>query len=191
MVVEVDLTEADGYAERQDALAMLGHSVRGPATVGADRAYDTRDFVWDLRGLSVTPHIAQNERGWRSAIDGRTTRHPGYSRSQRRRKLVEEVFSWIKNVSACGKLRYLGRARIKLWFELTAAAYDLTRLANIEAAAAYPNRTDAASAAGNAPTIKLSTFRTRPQFHLYTFPKTTRKPCLPEPAIVQQPAGPA
>ena len=136
LVVDVELTQADGYAEREAALAMLERSVQGRATLGADRAYDARDFVWDLRGLGVTPHIAQNERGRRSAIDGRTTRHPGYRRSQRRRKLVEEVFGWIKTVGAGGKLRYLGRARNKLWFELTAAAYNLTRLANIEAAAA-------------------------------------------------------
>ncbi len=82
------------------------------------------------------PHIAQNEQGWRSAIDGRTTRHEGYAQSQRRRKRVEEVFGWIKTVGAGGKLRYLGWARNKLWFELTAAAYNLTRLANLEAAAA-------------------------------------------------------
>ena len=84
----------------------------------------------------MTPHIAQNERGRRSAIDGRTTRHPGYRQSQRRRKRVKEVFGWIKTVGAGGKLRYLGRARNKLWFELTAAAYNLTRLAKLEAAAA-------------------------------------------------------
>ena len=136
LVVDVELTQADGYAEREAALAMLERSVRGRATLGADRAYDTRDFVWDLRSLGVTPHMAQNEQGRRSAIDGRTTRHPGYRRRQRRRKLVEEVFGWIKTVGAGGKLRYLGRARNKLWFELTAAAYNLTRLANIEAAAA-------------------------------------------------------
>ena len=136
LVVDVELTEADGYAEREAALAMLTRSVRGPATLGADRVYDTRDFVWHLRGLGVTPHVAQNERGRRSAIDRRTTRHPGYRQSQRRRKIVEEVFGWIKTVGAGGKLRYLGQARNKLWFELTAAAYNLTRLANIEAAAA-------------------------------------------------------
>ena len=92
--------------------------------------------MWDLRALGVTPHVAQNERGRRSAIDGRTTRHPGYSRSQRRRKIVKEVFGWIKTIGAGSKLRYLGRARNKLWFELTAPAYNLTRLANTEAAAA-------------------------------------------------------
>ncbi len=135
-MVDVELTEADGYAEREAALAMLERSVQGPATLGADRGYDTRDFVWDLRALGVTPHVAQNERGRRSAIDRRTTRHPGYAQSQRRRKIVEEVFGWIKTVGAGGKLRYLGRARNKLWLELTAAAYNLTRLANLEAAAA-------------------------------------------------------
>jgi len=115
---------------------MLERSVRGPATVGADRAYDTRDFVRDLRDLGVTPHVAQHERGRRSAIDRRTTRHPGYLQSQRRRKIVQEVFGWLKTVGARGKLRYLGRARNKLWLELSAAAYNLTRLANLEAAAA-------------------------------------------------------
>ena len=136
LVVNVELTQADGYAERDAALAMLKRSVRGWATPGADRANDARDFVWDLRGLGITPHIAQHERGRRSAIDGRTTRHPGYCRSQRRRKLVEEVFGWIKTVGAGGKLLYLGRARNKLWFELTAAAYNLIRRARLEAAAA-------------------------------------------------------
>ena len=77
---------------------MLERSVRGPATLGADRAYDTRDFVWGLRGLGVTPHVAQNEQGRRSAIDRRTTRNPGYAQSQRRRKIVEEVFGWIKTI---------------------------------------------------------------------------------------------
>ena len=115
---------------------MLECGVCGPATLGADRGYDTRDFVADVRALGVTPHLAQNERGRRSAIDGRTTRLPGYRQSQRRRKRVEEVFGWIKTVGAGGKLRYLGRARNKLWFQLTAAAYNLTRLANIDAAAA-------------------------------------------------------
>ena len=136
LVVDVELTEADGYAERDAAVAMLERSVPGPARGGADRAYDTRDFVWDLRALGLTPHVAQNERGRRRAIDGRTTRHAGYRLSQRRRKLVEEVFGWIKTVGAGGKLRYLGRARNKLWLELTAAAYNLTRLANVEAAPA-------------------------------------------------------
>ena len=136
LVVDVELTEADGRAEREAALAMLERSVCGPATLGADRGYDTRDFVWQARALGVTPHVAQNDRRRRSAIDGRTTRHAGYRQSQRRRKRVEEVFGWIKTIGGGAKLRYLGRARNKLWFELTAAAYNLTRLAQLEAAAA-------------------------------------------------------
>ncbi len=83
----------------------------------------------------MTPHVAQYDRGRRSAIDGRTTRHDGYRQSQRRRKRVEEVFGWIKTIGGGDKLRYLGRVRNKLWLELTAAAYDLTRLAQLEAAA--------------------------------------------------------
>ena len=84
----------------------------------------------------MTPQVAQNERVRRSAFDGRTARHEGYRQSQRRRKRVEEVFSWIKAVGAGSKLRYLGRRRNKLWFELAAAAYNLTRLANLETVAA-------------------------------------------------------
>ena len=136
LVVDVELTEADGRAEREAALEMLERSVCGPATLGADRAYDTRDFVWAARPFGVTPHVAPNDRGRRSAIDGRTTRHEGYRQSQRRGKRFEEVFGWLKRVGGGGKLRYLARARNKLWLELTAAAYNLTRLARLEAAAA-------------------------------------------------------
>ena len=104
----------------------------------------------------MTPHIAQNEQGRRSAIDRRTTRHTGYTRSQRRRKIVEEVFGRIKTVGVGGEIHFLGRARNKLWLKLT-AAYNLTRLANIEAAAAYLNRADADSGLGSsAPDPALS-----------------------------------
>ncbi len=122
LVVDVELTEADGRAERAAALEMLERSVCGPATLGADRAHDTRDFVWKARALGVTPRVTQNDRGRRSAIDRRTTRHAGYHQSQRRRKRVEEVFGWIKTIGGGAKLRYLGRARNKLWFQLAAAA---------------------------------------------------------------------
>ena len=115
---------------------MFELSVCRPATLGADRGYDTHDIGWDLRALGVTPHFAQDEQGRRSAIDRRTTRHPGHRQSQRRRKRVEEVFGWIKTVGAGGRLRYLGQARNKLWFDLSAASYNLTRQANLEAAAA-------------------------------------------------------
>ena len=132
LVVDVELSEADGYGERAAALAMLERSVRGRATLGADRAYDTRDFVAAVRARGVTPHVARNDRGRRSAIDGRTTRHPGYGRSLRQRKRVEEVFGWLKTVGGGRKLRYIGRERNRAWLELTAAAYNLVRLARLE-----------------------------------------------------------
>ncbi len=127
LVVDVELTEANGYGEREAALAMLEWSVSGRATLGADRAYDTRDFVEALRGLGVTPHVARNERGRRSAIDGRTTRYAGYKQSLRRRKRVGEVLGWLKTVGGGRKLRYIGRRRNRAWLELTAAAYNLVR----------------------------------------------------------------
>ena len=98
LVVDVELSEANGYGEREAALQMLERSVRGRATLGADRGYDTRDFVAAVRARGVTPHVARNDRGRRSAIDGRTTRHAGYGQSLRRRELVEEVFGWLKTV---------------------------------------------------------------------------------------------
>ena len=132
LVVDVELTEADGHGERTAALTMLARSVRGRATLGADRGYDTRDFVAAVRARGVTPHVAQNDRGRRSAIDGRTTRHRGYGRSLRQRKLVEEVFGWVKTVGGGRKLRYVGRERNRAWLELTAAAYNLVRMSRLE-----------------------------------------------------------
>ena len=137
LVVEVELTPATGYAERAAALAMLDrHRPPGTATLGADRGYDTRDFVAGLRGRGVTPHVAQNRAGRRSAVDGRTTRHAGYGRSQRRRKAVEEVFGWMKTVGGLRKLRYVGVARNRLCLQLTAAAYNLVRIAKLAPAPA-------------------------------------------------------
>ena len=132
LVVDVELSEANGYGEREAALQMLERSVGGHATLGADRGYDTRDFVQAVRRLGVTPHAARNERGRRSAIDGRTTRHPGCGRSLRQRKLVEEVFGWLKTVGGGRELRYIGRRRNRAWLELTAAAYNLVRLSRLE-----------------------------------------------------------
>ena len=133
LVVDVELSEADGHGEREAALPMLARSVRSRATQGADRGYDTRDFVAAVRARGVTPHVARNERGRRSAIDGRTTRHPGYGRSLRQRKLVEEVFGWLKTVGGGRKLRYRGQRRNRAWLELTAAAYNLVRLSRVGA----------------------------------------------------------
>jgi len=133
LVVGVALTEADGFAERAAALGLLDRCVSGPATLGADRGYDTHDFVAACRKRRVTPHVAQNDRHRRSAIDGRTTRHAGYAVSQRLRKRVEEVFGWEKTVGGLRKLRYIGRARNELCAMLTAAAYNLVRMAKLEA----------------------------------------------------------
>lgn len=137
LVVEVELTPATGYAERAAALAMLDrHHPPGTATLGADRGYDTRDFVAGLRGRGVTPHVAQNQAGRRSAVDGRTIRHAGYGLSQRRRKAVEEVFGWMKTVGGLRKLRYAGVARNRLCLQWTAAAYNLVRMAKLAPAPA-------------------------------------------------------
>ncbi|MDA0352500.1 MAG: IS5 family transposase [Chloroflexi bacterium] len=134
LIVGVELTQADGFAERKAALRLLDRCVAGRATLGADRGYDTQDFVADLRKRRITPHVARNDRRRRSAIDGRTTRHPGYAVSQRRRKRVEEVFGWAKTVGGLRKLRYIGQARNALCATLTAAAYNLVRMAKLELA---------------------------------------------------------
>ena len=132
LVVDVELTEANGYAEREAALRMVGRSTRGRATLGADRG-----VVGELRALGVTPHVASNDRRWgRGAVDGRTTRHGGYALSQRRRKLTEEVFGWLKTVGGGRKLRYVGPDRNRSWLELAAAAFDLVRMARLETGAA-------------------------------------------------------
>jgi transposase len=132
LVVDVMLTQATGTAEREAALDMLErlpgvHQV----TVGGDKNYDTADFVAECREMHVTPHVAQNTSGRRSAIDGRTTRHPGYPVSQRVRKRVEEIFGWVKTVGGGRKVRYIGVARNQLWAELTAAAYNLVRMVKL------------------------------------------------------------
>ena len=133
LAVDVLLTQATGTAERDAALIMLDQrrSLRR-ATVGADRAYDSREFVEGCRDLDVTPHVAQNNKGRRSRIDGRTTRHPGYTVSQRVRKRVEEIFGWVKTVGGGDKLRYCGVARNQFWAHLTTAAYNLVRMARLE-----------------------------------------------------------
>lgn len=129
LVVDVSVTKATGTAEREAALSMLG-KVSGSRrkTVGGDKNYDTRDFVTDCRMMKVTPHVARRET---SIVDGRTTRHAGYQVSQRIRKRIEEVFGWVKTVGGGRKLRYKGVERNELWWELTAAAYDLLRMAKI------------------------------------------------------------
>jgi transposase len=132
LCVDIRLAEASGYAERREALAMIDEQrQRGVrvATLGADKAYDTRDFIADLRDREVTPHIAQQiTTRRRSNIDARTTRHPGYAISQRKRKLVEEIFGWMKTIGGLRKTRYRGKRRNRLWAYVNAAAYNLVRL---------------------------------------------------------------
>jgi transposase len=123
---------ASGHAERAAALALLGARANdGPVTVGADKGYDTRDFVAAIRLLRVTPHVAQNTSGRRSAIDGRTTRHPGYVVSQRRRKRVEEIFGWLKTIGLMRQTRYRGTRRVDWMFTFALAVYNLVRVRNL------------------------------------------------------------
>lgn len=139
LIVDAELTTADGYAERATAIDMLErlpHSQRR-RTVAADKNYDTKAFVADARNAGFTPHVAQNTSGHRrSAVDGRTTRHSGYDVSQRIRKRVEEPFGWIKTVGAGRKLRYLGVDRNRAWFKIEAAVYNLIRICNLDTATA-------------------------------------------------------
>ncbi len=135
LVLDLLVTQATGTAEREAALVMLDRRrlPRKRVTLAADKGYDTRAFVEELRQREVTPHVTQNTSNWRSAIDGRTTRHPGYAVSQRVRKRIEECFGWIKTTGAGRKLRYIGKAKNQLWATLTAVALNLVRIANIEA----------------------------------------------------------
>ena len=103
-------------------------------TVAGDKNYDTKNFVADVRAAGFTPHVAQNDTNRRSAIDGRTTRHAGYTVSQRIRKRVEEPFGWIKTVGAGRKLRYIGSDRTRAWFKIEAAVYNLIRITALDAA---------------------------------------------------------
>lgn len=102
-------------------------------TLGADKGYDAADFVEELRGMNVRPHVAR--RGRFSAIDGRTTRHRGYSQSQRIRKRIEEAFGWIKSIAGLRKSRFIGRAKTDWAFTFAATAYNLVRLPRLMAGA--------------------------------------------------------
>ena len=110
LLVDTCLTRADGHAERVAALAMIESRADRPRpiTLGGDKNYDAEDFVNELRSMRVTPHVAQNTSGRRSAIDGRTTRHGGYTVSQRIRKRIEEVFGWIKTIAGQEKTSFRG-----------------------------------------------------------------------------------
>ena len=135
LVTEVAVLPADGTAERDAALVMMeGIPGDQPVTVGADKGYDSKEFVAEARHLKVTPHVAQNNKRRKSAIDGRTTRHGGYAISQRKRKRVEEIFGWLKTVGGMRKLRHRGMELVGWMFTLAAAAYNLVRIRNLATA---------------------------------------------------------
>jgi transposase len=137
LVVNTRLTLATGTAEREAALALVRERPgRQRVTVGGDKNYDTQAFVQDLRALQVTPHVAQHTTNRASAIDGRTTRHPGYAVSQQKRKRVEEIFGWLKTVGLLRKVKLRGVRRVGWLFTFAAAVYNLVRIRNLVEAAA-------------------------------------------------------
>lgn len=132
LLVDLRVSTATGKAERELAIDMLDdHERPARATLGADRAYDTRDFVDECRDLGVTPHVAQNTTNRRSAIDRRTTRHVGYSISQRLRMRIEQVFGWGKTIGGLRRTRVRGLARTQFGTYLIGAAYNLLRMTNL------------------------------------------------------------
>ncbi|QYO68706.1 IS5 family transposase [Leptolyngbya sp. 7M] len=135
LIVQGDLTQADGHAERRAALHMIHRHSPGSTrrlTLGADKGFDAAEFVADLRQACVTPHVAQTSRA--SAIDGRTTRHEGYALSIRHRKRIEEAFGWAKTVGGMAQTVYRGLERVRSRFILIMAANNLARLPRLLAA---------------------------------------------------------
>src|SRR6516225_10223527 len=134
LLIDFQVEPADGSAERRAALAMADECLAGSRriTLGADKGYDTRDFVAGCRALKVTQHVAQNAaRPQGSALDARTTHHPGYAVSQWTRKRIEEAFGWMKTVGGLRKTRYRGRERVQMHAYLVATAYNLLRIARL------------------------------------------------------------
>jgi transposase len=137
LIAQTELLQANGTAERDAALLMLEQIPAAQrVTVGADKGYDTREFVAECRQMNVTPHVAQNtRRPGGSAINGRTTRHIGYALSQRKRKRIEECFGWLKTVALLRKLRQRGIFKVGWIFTFAAAAYNLVRMRKLLAPA--------------------------------------------------------
>lgn len=134
LVISTELFLANGTAERDAAMVMAENIPGGGrVTVAGDKGYDTRDFVKEMRQMNITPHVAQNTNGRRSAIDGRTTRHEGYGLSQKKRKRIEEVFGWMKTVAGMRKVRHRGLEKVAWMFTFAAAAYNLVRMRNLHA----------------------------------------------------------
>jgi hypothetical protein len=133
LVVEVQVSEANGTAERSSAVEMIQTiAAEAPCTVAADKAYDTRGFVAQLREIKATPHVAQNiDRNGGSAIDGRTTRHAGYALSLKARKLIKEAFGWGKDIGLLRRPKFRGRDKIEYATLLTFTGYNLVRMRNL------------------------------------------------------------
>jgi len=145
LIVQATVTPATGRAEREAAIDMINRHAPGSMrrlTLGADKGYDARSFIADLRAMEVTPHIARNDaetktgKRRRSAVDGRTTRHPGYAASQRIRKRIEEPFGWGKSIGGLRRPKFRGLAKLAHRFTLTMTAYNLIRLPRLFAEAA-------------------------------------------------------
>jgi IS5 family transposase len=129
LVVNTQVTTAYGSAECHAGLLMAEQLPGcGRVTLGADKGYDQREFIEELRHMGVTPHVAQNQGRRRSRLDQRTIRHPGYEISQRKRKRIEEVFGWMKTVGLLRQLRHRGLERVGWVFTLAAATYNLVRM---------------------------------------------------------------
>jgi transposase len=137
-IVDTAVTDASGTGERDAAIAMLGELplTRRRVTVAADKLFDRRAWVAAVRRMRITPHVAQYGGAGGSAIDGRTTRHPGYAVSQRKRKLIEQAFGWMKTVALFRKLRHRGGRLVDWIFTFGAAAYNLVRWRNLAAQSA-------------------------------------------------------
>jgi len=133
LVVDTELMQCSGTAEREAAVRMVNRTEgNGRITVAADKGYDTKDFVSQMRAANATPHVAANHtRPGGSAIDGRTARHAGYWISQQKRKRIEEVFGWLKTVAMLRKTRHRGLLRVGWVFTFAAAAYNLVRMRNL------------------------------------------------------------
>ena len=136
LLVQTFLTEANGRAEREAAMLMAEAIPGGKrVTLGGDKNYDTQEFVRELRGMKITPHVAQNDTNRSSAIDQRTTRQAGYEMSQRKRKRVEQSFGWMKTVGMLKKVKLRAVDNVGWLFTFTGAAYNLCRLRNLMARA--------------------------------------------------------
>ena len=141
LIVDAQATIADGYAEREAASTMLSthwrHAPDRRRTIGADKAYDTADFVEQSRHMGVTPHVAQNEtRRGGSAIDARTTRHEGYAKSQHARPRIERAFGWLKTIAGVRKVKLRGVANVDALFVFASAAFNIKRIVTLRARAA-------------------------------------------------------